>query len=97
MSASAPSGWSISFNPESIPEIPAGEQVEVTANITPAENAIAGDYMATFQAKPINGVDETAEFRITVRTSTLWGIVGIAVIAVAVGVVAMAVMRFGRR
>jgi uncharacterized membrane protein len=53
--------------------------------------------MATFRAKPINGVNETAEFRITVKTSTLWGIVGIAVIAIAVSVVAIAVMRFGRR
>lgn len=97
MSASAPSGWSISFNPESIEEIPAGEQFEVTANINPSEKAIAGDYMATFRAKPINGMNETAEFRITVKTSTLWGVVGIAVIAVAVGVVAIAVMRFGRR
>lgn len=97
MSASAPSGWSISFNPESIEEIPAGEQIEVTANINPSEKAIAGDYMATFRAKPINGVNETAEFRITVKTSTLWGIVGIAVIAIAVSVVAIAVMRFGRR
>ncbi len=40
---------------------------------------------------------ETAEFRITVRTSTLWGVAGIALIALAVGVVGLAVVRFGRR
>jgi uncharacterized membrane protein len=32
-----------------------------------------------------------------VVTSTLWGIAGIALIAVAVGVVGIAVVRFGRR
>jgi uncharacterized membrane protein len=97
LSASAPSGWTVSFEPESITEIPAGEQVEVTANIIPSEKAIAGDYMATFKAKPIEGANESAEFRITVTTSTLWGFAGVALIAVAVGVVAIAVMRFGRR
>lgn len=97
LSASAPSGWTISFEPESIEEIPAGEQIEVTANITPSEKAIAGDYVTTFKAKPINGATETAEFRITLTTSTLWGIAGVALIGVAVSVVAIAVMRFGRR
>ncbi|KUK46077.1 MAG: hypothetical protein XD73_1054, partial [Anaerolinea thermophila] len=97
LSASAPSGWTISFEPESIEEIPTGEQIEVTANITPSEKAIAGDYITTFKAKPIDGANETAEFRITLTTSTLWGITGVALIAVAVSVVAIAVMRFGRR
>lgn len=97
LSASAPSGWIINFEPEAVTEIPAGEQVEVTANITPSEKAIAGDYMATFRAKAIDGGNETAEFRITVTTSTLWGFAGVALIAVAVGVVAIAVTRFGRR
>jgi uncharacterized membrane protein len=97
MSADAPSGWTVSFDPEVIAEIPAGSQAEVTAHLTPAEKAVAGDYMVTLRAKPIDGVRESADFRITVRTSTMWGIVGIGLIAVAVGVVALAVMRFGRR
>jgi len=53
--------------------------------------------MVTMRAKPADGTTESAEFRITVATSTIWGIVGIALIAVAVGVVSIAVMRFGRR
>ena len=51
----------------------------------------------TIRAKPAEGGSESADFRITVRTSTLWGVVGIALIAVAVAVVAAAVFRFGRR
>lgn len=97
LSASAPSGWTITFEPKSVEEIPAGEQIEVTANITPSEKAIAGDYVTTFRAKPIDGANETAEFRITLTTSTLWGVTGVVLIAVAVSVVAIAVMRFGRR
>lgn len=97
MSASEPAGWSVTFDPQKIGEIPAGQEVEVTANIRPADEALTGDYMVTVRAQPEGGASESAEFRITVLTSTLWGIVGVALIAVAVGVVALAVLRFGRR
>ncbi len=97
MSASQPSGWTVSFEPEEIAEIPSGQQVEVTAKIKPSGQAVAGDYVVTVRARPEDGSSESAEFRITVRTSTLWGVVGVAFIAVAVFVVGLAVMRFGRR
>jgi len=97
LSASSPSGWSVEFEPKQIAEIPAGQQVEVTANVQPAEQAVAGDYVVTVRARPEGGVSKSAEFRITVLTSTLWGVVGVALIAVAVAVVGLAVMRFGRR
>jgi len=97
INASAPSGWEVTFDPEVISEIPAGEVVEVTAYLKPGKKTVAGDYMVTLRAKPKEGTTESAEFRITVVTSTLWGIVGIGMIAVAVGVVAIAVTRFGRR
>jgi uncharacterized membrane protein len=97
LSASEPSGWTVEFDPKEIPAIAAGEQVEITAKVRPSDKAVAGDYMLTINARPAEGASESAEFRITVTTSTLWGVVGVALIAVAVGVVAMAVMRFGRR
>lgn len=97
LSSSAPTGWTVKFDQDQIDEIAAGQQVEVTAHIVPADKAIAGDYVITVSAKPADGVSKSADFRITVLTSTLWGIVGIALIAIAVGVVAIAVVRFGRR
>ncbi len=97
LSASAPSGWNVRFEPQQIEEIPAGQQVEVAMHIKPADKAVAGDYMVTVRARPRDGGYESTDFRITVLTSTLWGVVGILLIAVAVGVVAWAVMRFGRR
>lgn len=97
LSSREPSGWSITFDQQQIAEIPAGESVEVTARIKPPEKAVAGDYMVTINARPVDSSQKSAEFRITVRTSTLWGIAGIGLIAVAVGVVGMAVVRFGRR
>jgi uncharacterized membrane protein len=53
--------------------------------------------MLTVRARPQDSGYESADFRITVLTSTLWGVVGILLIAVAVAVVGWAVMRFGRR
>ena len=97
LSASTPSGWSVRFEPERIPEIPVGQQVEITMHVKPADKAVAGDYMVTVRARPQDGGYESADFRITVLTSTLWGVVGILLIAVAVAVVGWAVMRFGRR
>ena len=97
LSSSAPTGWSVKFDPAQIDEVAAGQQVEVTAHIVPADKAIAGDYVLTISAQSADGVSKSADFRITVLTSTLWGIVGIALIAIAVGVVAIAVVRFGRR
>ncbi len=97
LSANAPSGWTVSFDPKVIDEIPAGNQIQVTANLTPADKAVAGDYVVTVNARTVDGATKSADFRITVATSTLWGVAGIALIAIAVGVVAMAVTRFGRR
>lgn len=97
LSATAPSGWTVTLEPNEISEIPAGGEVEVTARILPPEKAIAGDYMITLRAQVAEAGTESAEFRITVLTSTIWGVVGIGLIGVAVGVVALAVVRFGRR
>ncbi len=44
-----PSGWSVTFDQTEIVEIPAGEQIEVTAQIKPAEKAVAGDYLVTIR------------------------------------------------
>ena len=97
LTSTAPTGWKVSFSPQQINEIPTGQQVEVTANVTPADNAVAGDYMVTVKSQPSDGASQSTDFRITVLTSTLWGVAGVALIAVALGVVALAVVRFGRR
>jgi uncharacterized membrane protein len=97
LSASAPAGWTVTLNPDAVVEVPANNQVEVSADVKPSSNAISGDYIVTFNAQPNDSPSKSSDFRITVQTSTLWGIVGIALIAVAVAIVGMAVTRFGRR
>lgn len=97
ISSSQPTGWTVEFDPKRIDEIGAGKQVEVTAKIRPSDKAVAGDYMVTVRAQPEGGANKSVDFRITVLTSTLWGVAGVALIAAAVVVVGLAVLRFGRR
>ena len=96
LSATPPSGWKISFDPKEVPEIAAGEEKKVSALVTPSAKAIAGDYMVSVRASG-DGVSESANYRVTVTTSTLWGVTGIAVIIAALLVLVGAVGRFGRR
>jgi uncharacterized membrane protein len=96
MSGTVPTGWKVEFNPKSIPSVQPNEKKEVQVQVTPSDKAIAGDYVASFRANG-RGESSSADFRITVTTSTLWGIVGIAIIAIALLVLLGAVARFGRR
>jgi uncharacterized membrane protein len=66
------------------------------ANLTPAAKAIAGDYMTPIKASA-GGDTASADFRVAVTTSTLWGVFGIGIIAIALLVLVGAVFRFGRR
>ncbi|MEW6568899.1 MAG: NEW3 domain-containing protein [Chloroflexota bacterium] len=97
LESTPPSRWNVSFVPEVIDSLLPQTQVEVTVNIRPADQAVAGDYMLTLRAVAENGSRSSADFRITLLTSTAWGVVGLVLIAAALGVVALAVARFGRR
>jgi len=97
LSASTPEGWKSSFEPKQVPQLPAGKSQDVKVTLTPSEKAIAGDYQTTIRASAAGGISESANFRITVLTSTWLGAVGIGIIAVALLVVVFAVARFGRR
>lgn len=75
-----PANWSVTFKPEKIDVLPSGQSQEVKAYIKPAAHAIAGDYVVKLTAgTPGTGSD--AEFRVMVKTPTVWGITGIAIIA----------------
>lgn len=96
LSGTVPANWKIEFNPPTIAALAPGDKKEVQVLVTPADKAIAGDYVASFRAAA-RGEQSSADFRITVTTSTLWGIAGIGIIAVALLVLLGAVARFGRR
>ena len=96
MSGTVPANWKVEFNPKTIASVAPNEKKEVQVLVTPTDKAISGDYVASFRAGG-RGESASADFRITVTTSTLWGIAGIGIIAIALLVLLGAVARFGRR
>lgn len=96
LSSTAPDGWKVTFNPKIIERIAPNQHKEVQAEITPPSKAIAGDYATTFEAAS-HGQTGDANFRVTVTTSTMWGIAGIGIIGAALLIMVGAVARFGRR
>lgn len=96
LTSSTPDGWSVRYATEVVDLIEAGASVETTAYITPAESSISGDYATVLSATQSNASD-TVELRITVKTETTWGIVGVAVIVVLLVIVALIMRKYGRR
>jgi uncharacterized membrane protein len=96
LSSSPPSDWKVVFEPQKIDALQPNEKKTVEALLTPSSKAVAGDYMTTFRASG-KGDSTSADFRITVATSTLWGVAGIGIIAISLLVAVGAVARFGRR
>jgi uncharacterized membrane protein len=96
LSGNAPSGWKVTFQPKTIERIAPNQHVEVQALIKPPSKAIAGDYVATLTAST-HGENGTANFRVSVTTSTVWGVAGAGIIGAALLIMVGAVARFGRR
>jgi uncharacterized membrane protein len=95
MTATAPSGWTVTFDPATV-DVPAGGTAQTIAKMTPSGDAIAGDYVTTFKATAPTA-NASADIRVTVETSLLWGAVGIALIAIVLGGLWWTFRRFGRR
>ena len=98
LSGTAPSGWTVTFDPPAI-NVPAGAQENTAtsvAHIVPSSDAIAGDYQVTVRASNDLANGE-ADIRVTVETSLLWGIVGVALIILVIVGLGYVFRRYGRR
>ncbi len=96
LKAQASTDWEITFDQDTIDSIPAGESAEVTAHITPAKDAILGDYVTAITASS-DAVSSECDLRVSVQNHTSWGIVAVAIIAALVLGLAVIIRRFGRR
>lgn len=96
LTASAPSGWQVTFDPATVDGVAAQQAANAVARIQPSSDAIAGDYVVTMTAQN-DEASESVEIRVTVETSPVWGVVGLLLIAAAVGGLYAVFRRFGRR
>lgn len=96
LSGTVPPGWKVNFEPKAVDRIAPNENKEVQVKVTPTDKTVAGDYVTTVRAAA-RGESASQNFRVQVVTSTLWGIVGIALIGGALLVMMGAVVWFGRR
>jgi len=97
LSSSPPGDWKVTFQPDKVAQLDPGQKIDVQAQLTPSSKAVAGDYMTTFRANGSGSDSSSADIRVTVSTSTMWGIVGVAIVAIALLIAVGAVARFGRR
>jgi uncharacterized membrane protein len=98
ITSSAPNGWDVKIDPATVPSIAANGSQTVTAHITPAGSAIAGDYMVTFTARAGDGGDsQDINMRVTVDTALSWGLIGIALILLTLVGLGWVFQRYGRR
>ena len=91
-----PRDWDVTFDPEAITALAPGEAVTVNATVTPSADALAGDYRVTFRAS-VDQAEDSIEIRTTVEPSTVWGLIGVGVIALTLGGLAGVFRHFGRR
>lgn len=94
--SSKPKDWDVSFKPDTVLRLGAGENTRVFTTIKADEKAIPGDYGVNITAQTAE-VSSTASFRISVKTPLLWGWLGIAIIILVLGIIYYLFRKYGRR
>jgi uncharacterized membrane protein len=99
LSGTGPNEWDINFDTPTVAAVQPGDAAAqtVTAHIVPSGSAIAGDYQVTLTATTADGVSESIQVRVTVNTSQIWGLVGIALIVLTLVGLFWVFQRYGRR
>lgn len=96
LAASLPAGWEAEFDTTTIDLLEAGASKEVLVHVTPGKDSLTGDY-ATILTASCDNQSATAQFRITVKTSTGWGIFAVVIIIGVAGVLYFIMKKYGRR
>ena len=96
LTSSLPDGWNVTFSESTIDVLEAGATKEVTMTVTPSDSAMSGDYVSIITASN-DEISDSVEFRVSVKTETIWGIVGILLIAAAAVGLWYVFRKYGRR
>ena len=96
LSAIKPENWEVKFEPEKIEALEPGAFRQVEAKITPAAQTLVGDYSVALTANGEKASDNV-EMRVRVNAASLWGWIGVGLIAVVIGGMGGLFAWLGRR
>jgi len=91
-----PENWKVEFKPEKLENLEPGAIKQTEITITPAEQALVGDYSVSVQTEGEKANQDT-EFRVTIKASSAWGWIGVGIIVVVIVGLAITFRLLGRR
>jgi uncharacterized membrane protein len=92
-----PENWKVEFKPEKIDSLEPNALKQVEVTITPAGQALVGDYSVGVSVDGEKGSNKTVELRVSVKTSAAWGWIGIIIIVVVIAGLGGLFLWLGRR
>jgi len=92
-----PENWKVEFKPDRIDTLEPDELKQIEVIITPYDEALVGDYSVSLEARGEKDTSDSKEFRVTVKASSTWGWIGIAIIIVVIGGLVVLFRFVGRR
>ncbi|WP_010268565.1 COG1470 family protein [Paenibacillus senegalensis] len=96
LKAQTPMNWEVTFEPAAIPTLAPGATANVQAVIKADNKALAGDYVVGLTAQTAQKSSEAA-IRVAVKSSVLWGWIGVLILlGVAAGIYGL-FRKYGRR
>jgi len=95
-SAFKPENWKVEFKPEKLENLDPGAIKQVEITMTPAEQALIGDYSVAVQVEGEKSHDDV-EFRVTIHAASKWAWIGVGVIVLVVLGLAVMFRVLGRR
>lgn len=92
-----PENWKVEFKPEKLEALEPGVLKQIEVTITPAAQALVGDYSVALSVDGEKGSSKTLEMRVSVKTSAAWGWIGIAIIVAVIAGLGGLFLFLGRR
>jgi len=98
LSSTGPTAWKVTFSPDTIGTLDAGQTQQVHATINPpSDKTVAGDYNVILTASGDSANSSTLTVRVTVLTPSIWGWVSIIIVAIVIIGLVVLFWRLGRR
>ena len=96
LSSITPTNWQAQFEPKTVSSLEPGKTATVQAVVTSSEEALPGDYAMSISART-DQKSADVSIRATVKSSVLWGWIGVSIIVAVLVAIYGLFRRYGRR